>query len=113
MAYSSIRRSDRLSPDVPLGELLGDVAGHAQGIIRTEMRLAFAQARHELSIAARRMAFLASASVFVFVGVVLLMVAGVLVLSTLVATWIAVLITAVVSFLVAFVLLRVAARAQA
>lgn len=108
MDISSIRRSDRLSPDVPLGELLGDVAGQAQGIMRTEVRLAFAQARQEVSVAARRVALIASASVVLFIGVVLSIISAVLVLSTLMATWMAVLIIAAVAFIVAFALLGAA-----
>lgn len=112
MEGRSVQRSDLLVPHQPLGELLGDVAGHAQGIVRTEVRLAIAQVRDELSEGARRVTLLGGASVFALVGCLLLLIAGAMALATIVAAWLAVLIIAGVAFLASLILLGLGGRTK-
>jgi uncharacterized membrane protein len=108
MDTRSIPRGDRVETVVPLGALLGDVAGHAQEIVRTEVRLAVAQARAELTNGARRVSLLGGASVLAVIGVVMLLIAGILALSTVMVAWMAVLIAAGVAFLLSVILLGAA-----
>lgn len=108
MDTRTIARGDRVETAVPLGTLLGDVAGHAQEVVRTEVRLAVAQARSELTDEARRLSLLGGASVLAAIGVVMLLVAGVLALQTVIVAWMAVLIAAGVAFLLSVVLIGAA-----
>jgi len=108
-----VHRTVDISRDVPLGELLGEVAGHAQGILRTEVRLAFAQFREEMSEGARRTVLRAGAGVFLLLGMICVLIAGTLALSMVVAAWMAVLITGVVAFFLALLLLMAAKRSSA
>lgn len=108
MEARSIPRGDHVATIVPLGALLGDVAGHAQEIVRTEVRLAVAQARTELTDGARRVSLLGGAGVLAIVGVVMLLVAGIMALSTIIVAWMAVLIAAGVAFLLSLGLLGAA-----
>jgi hypothetical protein len=110
MGISRMQQSDARSADAPLGELLGDVAGHAQGIIRTELQLAFAQVRQELHGAARRVAIQAGAIGFGLVGAIGLLIAGALALTAVVTAWLAVLITAGVALLIAVAMFAAASR---
>jgi uncharacterized membrane protein YqjE len=100
------------SPNVPLGELLGDVAGHAQGIVRAEVRLAFAQVREEVSTGTRRVVLRSSAALFALLGVIMMLVALVLGLSTMMAAWLATVIAAGIVLLVSVILLGIAARSS-
>jgi Putative Actinobacterial Holin-X, holin superfamily III len=108
----SIPRADRGDPVVPLGVLLGDVAGHTQAIVRTEVRLAVAEARAELADGARRVSLLGAAGVLAMIGVVMALVAGILALSTILAAWVAVLIAAGLTLLLSIVLLGAARGAS-
>jgi hypothetical protein len=113
MGISSMRQSDGISQEAPLGALLGDVAGHAQGIVRAEIQLAFAQVRHEVQTVARRVALQGGAIMFVLLSAIALMIAGALALSTVVVAWMAVLITAGAAMVVALVLFGLARRGSA
>jgi uncharacterized membrane protein YqjE len=94
----------------PIGDLLSDVAGHAQGIVRAEVRLAIEQAREQVNAGVRRVAFLGGAALFGTLGVVLLSVAAIFALATVVALWLAVLIVAAVVLVAAFALVAAANR---
>lgn len=113
MDRSLVHRRDGIAGDVPFGELLGDVAAHAQGIVRTEVRLALAQFREEMRGGARRTALRAGAGGLVMTGMIFLLISGALALSTVMAAWMAVLITAGAAFFVAFLLLIGTRRASA
>lgn len=108
MDTRSIPRGGRVETVVPIGALLGDVAGHAEDVVRTEVRLAVAQARAELTDGARRVSLLGGAGVLAIVGVVMLLIAGILALSTVMVAWMAVVIAAGVAFLLSVVLFGVA-----
>ncbi|GAB1343442.1 phage holin family protein [Gemmatimonas sp.] len=96
-----------------MGELFADAAGHAQGIVRAEVRLAFAQMRNELQAVARRLTLQGGAVFFAFAGTIALMIAGALALHLVVAAWLAVLIIGGVTLLMAVVLFGVAGRSSA
>lgn len=88
----------------PLGELLGDVAAHAQGIVRAEVRLAIEQARAQVDSGVRTVALFGGAAVIGVLGIALLMVAATLALATVVAVWLAALIVAVAALAIALAL---------
>ena len=94
----------------PLGQILGDVAGHAQGVVRTEIQLAVAQVRDEVSAGARLAIFMGGAGVVAVVGLVLLFAACALFLATMFAAWVAVLIVAALALATALLLLMVARK---
>jgi len=94
----------------PIGELLSDVAGHAQGIVRAEVRLALEDMSERVSGGVRRAAFLGGAAVFGVLGVILLLVGAMLALATVVALWLAAVIVAAVAFVGALMLIAAARR---
>jgi len=104
-----IARADRGDTVVPVGALLADVAEHTQAIVRTEVRLAVAQARAEVTEGVRRVSLIGAGGVLAVVSVVLLLIAGIFALSTVMVAWGAVLLAAGAAFLLSVALL-VAAR---
>lgn len=91
--------ADRMERSI--GDVLGDIAGNIQQIVRAEMRLAKAELREDV-VLARRGAVLLSAGALVgalALGVALF--AAVYALATVVAPWLAALIVAVVAAVIA------------
>ena len=91
----------------PVGELLGDVAEHAQEVMRTEAQLAVSQVKDGIEGALPKVALTGSAWLLVTISGVLLLVAGVLFLATLMAAWAATLIVGAVVGVGALIMLRV------
>jgi hypothetical protein len=91
----------------PVGELLGDAAEQAQGLMRTEAQLVVSQVKDGIEGALPKVALTGSAWLLVSISLILLLVAGVLFLATLMAAWAATLIVGAVVGVAALVMLSV------
>jgi uncharacterized protein YacL len=92
-----VREEERLSKPRPVAAVLSDVVGNLQAILSSEIRLARAQTREELSV-------LRSALTLIMVGVLVGLLSGffllfsaVAALSLVIAFWLAALIVAVIT----------------
>lgn len=94
----------------PVGELLGDAAEHAQGVMRAEAQLVVSQVKDGIEGALPQVALTGSAWLLAVISVVLLLVASVLFLATLMAAWAATLIVGAVVGVAALVMLGVSRK---
>jgi uncharacterized membrane protein YqjE len=92
--------------DRPIAQVLSDIAGNVQHIVRAEMRLAKAELRQDVALVKRGALFIAVGAVTGILGLTFLCRAAVYALASTMPAWAAALIVAiVVSIIAAFFLL--------
>jgi uncharacterized membrane protein YqjE len=92
--------------DRPIAQVLSDIAGNVQHIVRAEMRLAKAELRQDVALVKRGALFIAVGAVTGILGLTFLCLAAVYALASTMPAWAAALIVAiVVSIIAAFFLL--------
>ncbi len=90
-----------------IAAVLGDIAGNIQELVRSEIRLAKAEAKAEVSTAAKGATLLAAGGGVSLVALAFLSLAGVYLLATVMALWIAALIVAAAAAVIGGVLIAV------
>ena len=89
----------------PLPELLNEMIGNLQELLRGEMRLAVTEAKEEGAKAARAGIWIVAGGVFAFYALGLLLLAAIYALGIVLAPWLAALIVAIASGVFAVVLI--------
>jgi uncharacterized membrane protein YqjE len=93
------------APDRKLSDVLQDIVGNFQGIVRSEVRLAKAEVKQEVGKARRAAIILAGGAVFSLFALGFLLLAGEQALQTVMEPWLASIIVAVAAGMLAAVLI--------
>jgi uncharacterized membrane protein YqjE len=93
------------APDRKLSDVLQDIVGNFQGIVRSEVRLAKAEVKQEVGKARRAAIILAGGAVFSLFALGFLLLAGEQALQTVMDPWLASIIVAVAAGMLAAVLI--------
>ena len=96
--------------DRPIAQVLGDIAGNVQHIVRAEMRLAKAELKQDVALLKRGAIFIAVGAVTGILGLALLCLAAVYALASMMPAWAAALIVATVVSMVAALFFLTARR---
>ena len=96
--------------DRPIAQVLSDIAGNVQHIVRAEMRLAKAELKQDVALLKRGALFVAVGAVTGILGLALLCLAAVYALASTMPAWAAALIVAIVVSIVAAIFLLTARR---
>ncbi|MBI3789512.1 MAG: phage holin family protein [Gemmatimonadetes bacterium] len=98
--------------DRSFGTMIREIGGNVDRIIRTELRIAFAEVRSALRAAARPMLLLATAAFLAAVALLFLLGSAMLALATVMPAWAAALVVSFVTALASLLVLALG-RAQA
>src|SRR5262245_28824596 len=96
--------------DRPIAQVLSDIAGNVQHIVRAEMRLVKAELKQDVALLKRGAIFIAVGAVTGILGLALLCLAAVYALASMMPAWAAALIVAIVVSIVAAFFLLTARR---
>jgi hypothetical protein len=99
-----------VSVDRPIAQVLSDIAGNVQHIVRAEMRLAKAELKQDVALLKRGAIFMAVGAVTGILGLALLCLAAVYALASTMPAWAAALIVAIVVSIVAALFFLTARR---
>jgi uncharacterized membrane protein YqjE len=99
-----------VSVDRPIAQVLSDIAGNVQHIVRAEMRLAKAELKQDVALLKRGAIFMAVGAVTGILGLALLCLAAVYALASTIPAWAAALIVAIVVSIVAALFFLTARR---